>query len=295
MCSDEASSESGLASGYINATYSDNSTSSSPVLVPQFWNGYPAAGDIILPYYYTDTTIDYNRSMFYQTINWIDPTRELVSLTLPNVTAGSNSGPGGAAINTRLHLFSVSVLPATGRAIDLEIQYARSTQLWLPETNKTQIVEVIINNVGSDWVLANNSVKVEVSSNGYDTVSPGYITRLQPGDQAKVQVGVMNAAGVASGTFGDAIVKVSGNGVSASVGDWGAFVIRFCASWASRSSISSRKPSGPKNSRALRESGAFGTSTQFLVAGDLKPFKYTTEIIADLFAFDSILSMQLLE
>ena len=212
-----ASCENGLASGFINATYSDNSTSSSPVLVPAWYNWpYPAGGDIILPYYFTNTSVNYNRSMFYQTINWIDSTKELVSLTLPNVTAGSNSGPGGAAIRTRLHLFSVSVLPATGNAIDLEVQYARSTQLWLPGTNKTQIVEVIINNVGSAWVLANNSVKVEVSSPGYETVTPGYINRLQPGDQAKVQVGVVNAAGISSGTIGNATIMVSGIGVNAS-------------------------------------------------------------------------------
>ena len=212
-----ASCENGLASGFVNATYSDNSTTSSPVLVPAWYNWpYPAGGDIILPQYFTNTTINYNRSMFYQTINWIDSTKELVSLTLPNVTAGSNSGPGGATIKTRLHLFSVSLLPATGTSIDLEIQYARSTQLWLPDTNKTQIIEVIVNNVGSEWVLANNSVKVTVSSSGYETVAPGYISRLRPGDQAKVQVGVVSSAGVLPGTVGNATILVSGNGVSSS-------------------------------------------------------------------------------
>lgn len=212
-----ASCENGLASGFINATYSDNSTSSSPVLVPAWYNWpYPAGGDIILPYYYTNTTVDYNRSMFYQTINWIDSTKELVSLTLPNVTDGSNSGPGGAAIKTRLHLFSVSVLPATGTSIDLEVQYARSTQSWFPDTNKTQIVEVIVNNVGSEWVLANNSVKVTISAPGYETVIPGYISRLRPGDQAKVQVGVVNSAGVQIGAVGNASILVSGIGVNSS-------------------------------------------------------------------------------
>ena len=88
--------------------------------------------------------------MVYQTINWIDSTKELLSLKLPNVTAGSNSSPGGAAIKIRLHIFSLSMLPTIGSAADLEIQFARTTQLWLPGTNKTQIVEVIINNVGSE-------------------------------------------------------------------------------------------------------------------------------------------------
>jgi alpha-L-fucosidase len=213
-----ASCENGLAFGFINATYSDGSTSSSPVLVPAWYNWpYPAGGDIILPYYLTNMTINYNRSMFYETINWVDSTKELVSLTLPNVTAGSNSGPGGAAIKTRLHLFSISVLPATAAAaLDLEVQYARSTQLWMSDTNKTQIVEVIINNVGSQWVLANNSVQVSVSSAGYQTVVPGYVKRLRPGDQAKVQVGVINARGVVQGTTGNATVLVTGAGVNSS-------------------------------------------------------------------------------
>ncbi|KUJ24113.1 glycoside hydrolase [Mollisia scopiformis] len=154
--------------------------------------------------------------MIYQTINWLDSTKELVSITLPNVTAGSNSGPGGAAVKTRLHLFSVSMLPAAGSNIDLQAQYARSTQLWLPGTNKTQIVEVIINNVGSEWVLANNSVQVSVSSPGLETVAPGYIKRLQPGDQARVQVGVVNADGVAAGSSGSATVVITGVGVNSS-------------------------------------------------------------------------------
>jgi alpha-L-fucosidase len=138
-------------------------------------------------------------------------------LTLPNVTAGSNSGPGGAAIKTRLHLCSASVLPATGAAaVDLEVQYARSTQLWMLDTNKIQIVEVIINNVGSQWVLANYSVQVSVSSAGYQTVVPGYVKRLRPGDQAKVQVGVTNARGVVQETTGNATALVTGAGVSSS-------------------------------------------------------------------------------
>lgn len=71
----------------------------------------------------------------------------------------------------------------------------------------------IINNVGSQWVLANNRVQVTVSSPGYQIVIPGYIKRLRPGDQAKVQVGVANAGGVAQGCNGNATVLVTGAGV----------------------------------------------------------------------------------
>jgi alpha-L-fucosidase len=59
--------------------------------------------------------------MFYQTINWLDSFKELVSVTIPNVTAGSDSGPGGSEIDTRLHIFLVSMLPANRSGIDLEV------------------------------------------------------------------------------------------------------------------------------------------------------------------------------
>jgi alpha-L-fucosidase len=86
----------------------------------------------------------------------------------------------------------------------------------MPATYKTQIVEVIINNVGSQWVLANNSVRVSISSPGYQTVVPGYIKRLRPGDQAKVQVRVVNARGTVRGSTGNAMVLVTRAGVNSS-------------------------------------------------------------------------------
>ncbi|KAK4994758.1 hypothetical protein LTR16_007313, partial [Cryomyces antarcticus] len=117
-----ASSETGLANGFVNATYSDKTTTSGPVLVSSWYRWpYPAGGDIVLPYYYTNETINYNRSMIFETINWLDSTKELVSLTLPNVTAGAMDGPKGTALDTRLHLFSLSLLPAVGSAMKLDI------------------------------------------------------------------------------------------------------------------------------------------------------------------------------
>jgi alpha-L-fucosidase len=98
----------------------------------------------------------------------------------------------------------------------LEVQYARSTQMWLEGTNKTQIIEAVINNVGEDWVLANNSVRVMIDSPGLTTVQPGVINRLRPGDQARVQIGVINANGTAAGTEGPATLMVSGADVRTS-------------------------------------------------------------------------------
>ncbi|KAK4624790.1 Tissue alpha-L-fucosidase [Fulvia fulva] len=212
-----AAAETAIATGTVNVTYTDNSTDSGPVLVDPFWAWpYPYGGDIIFPYYLANSSIDCNRSMLCQTINWLDSTKQVASVQLPNVTRGAANGPGAAAQNTRLHIFAVSMVPATGTGIELEAQLARSTNLWFEGTNKTQIVEVRVNNVGSQWILANDTVKVTVSAEGLETVIPGVINRLRPGDQAIVQVGVDAAADVQPGSAAEASVQLSGAGLQTS-------------------------------------------------------------------------------
>ena len=154
--------------------------------------------------------------MIYQSINWIDSTKEVSSVTLPNVTSGAATGPGGAAQKTRLHIFAVSLVSATGSGISIEIQQARSTQLWMEGTNKTQIFEAIIVNTGNQWILANNSVKVTVEASDVKTVQSGVINRLRPGDRATVRIGVVNSDGTEPGTKGGATLRVTGAGVQAS-------------------------------------------------------------------------------
>lgn len=212
-----AAAEMAIATGNITTTYVDNTTTVAPILVDPFWAWpYPYGGDIIFPYYLTNSSIDYNRSMIFQTISWIDSTKEVASIRLPNVTAGTSSSPGGAVENTRLHLFAVTLVPATGSGISLDIQHARSTSMWIEGTNKTQIYTVTVNNIGDEWILSNNSVKVTIEAAGVETVEPGVINRLRPGDQAAIQVGVVNQEGVAPGSVGEAIVHITGNGVNTS-------------------------------------------------------------------------------
>lgn len=212
-----AAAETAIATGFVNTTYSDNSTASSPILIDPYkdWP-YPYGGDIILPYSLTNSSVDYNRSMIFQSVTRLDSTKELTSLQLPNVTSGAAGDPGGAAEDTRLHIFAVTLVPAPEDGVALEVQYARSTQMWMEGTNKTQIVEVIINNIGESWVLANQSVRVTVESPGLTTVTPGVINRLRPGDQARVQVGVVNANGTAQGTNGPATIQIRGTQTQAS-------------------------------------------------------------------------------
>jgi alpha-L-fucosidase len=209
-----AAAETGLAAGFVNDTYADWSSSSGQVLVPAWWSWpYPAGGDLIFPYYYSNKTVDFNRSNIFETVNWLDSTKELTAITLPNVTAGSYSGPGGAAISTRLHIWALSLWSAPesqqAGATSLEIPYARATQKWLPDTNKTQIVEVLVSNVGSSWILANNTVNITVEPSGLKTVQAGRIKRLRPGDQVMVEVGVVNKARVKPGSYGNATVNLA--------------------------------------------------------------------------------------
>lgn len=202
-----AASDKSIATGYINATYADGTTTSGPVLVDPLWDWpYPYGGDIIFPYLVTNETLNYNRSMIFHVATWLDSTKDLVSLQLPGTTANQEVGH-------RLHVFAVSVLPANGQGVSLDVQLARSTNSWLEGTNKTQIYEATINSVGTEWVVANQSVTLTIESDGVKTVQPAYIKRLRPGDQARVQIGVVNSDDVAQGSNGTATLVISGNGL----------------------------------------------------------------------------------
>ena len=156
--------------------------------------------------------------MIFRTTHWIDSSKDLVEVKLPNVRSGTGSGPGGGASRTRMHVFAVTLIPAKAKAngseeVSLHVEFARSTNTWFEGTNKTQIFEATINNVGTQWILANQSVRVTVEAAGVRTVQPGVIKRLRPGDQARVKIGVVNNNGIAEGTKGRATVFITGKGV----------------------------------------------------------------------------------
>lgn len=220
-----SSSEFDFAAGSLEAKYADGSTSNSQILVPAFWSWsipgpLPNGGDLVFPYYYNES-IDYNRSNIYETVHLLDPSKELVSITLPNISTSSNTGGNDSpTFHTRLHIFSLSMWPAktlkASTMPQLEIQYARSSTNWIPGLNRTQIFEVVVNNIGKDnWVL-DESIQVVVDSPGVDTVLQGQIKRFRPGDQATVQVGVVNKKGIKPGTTGPATEILTGAGINAS-------------------------------------------------------------------------------
>ncbi|RAO73459.1 uncharacterized protein BHQ10_009471 [Talaromyces amestolkiae] len=203
-----AASESGMQSGPVTATYSDGTTSTGYVLVPPWWSWpYPEGGDLVFPYRITDVGVDYNRTNIFQTTNWLDSSKDLISLTLPDL---------GTGVGSRMHVFSMSLTPISSSPVpgpNLEIHFARSTKKWVDKSDKTQIIEVVVNNVGSDFVLSNNSVSLTVESPGLHTVQEGLIKRLRPGDQVTVDIGVVNKPGIKPGSTGNATIVLSGHDV----------------------------------------------------------------------------------
>lgn len=97
-----AAADSAIATGFVNATYADGTTTSDPVLINPYidWP-YPYGGSIIMPYYYSNSSVDYNRSMIFAVEVWLDGMRELTSLQLPNVTSGASGQPLGESEDTR--------------------------------------------------------------------------------------------------------------------------------------------------------------------------------------------------
>jgi alpha-L-fucosidase len=189
-----ASSQSDMSAGNFTIHYTDG-VDTSAVLVPPWWSWpYPVGGDIVFPYLLKNTRIDYNRSSIFQTCHWLDSKKELMLLKLPNITEGRDSGPRGQPVGTRLHVFSITMIPALSKPSNgavLQVKHARTTQKWIEGTNNTQIVEVVIKNVGDRFVLRNSSVSVSVEAAGLRTVKPAIIKRLAPGDQVEVEIGVV--------------------------------------------------------------------------------------------------------
>jgi alpha-L-fucosidase len=213
-----ASSQSGRASGNLQAHYYDNNSSTHSLLVPSWWSWpYPSEGDISFPYYFTNSSVNYNHTNIYHTCIWLDPTKLLNSLILPSIPKSSDPGARETTTGTRLHLFSLSLIRTPSKMAvgpNLEVRYARPTQKWVEGTNKTQIFEVMITNVGTEFVLRNQSVTVAIQSSTLRTVQKGSINRLASGDQILVQIGVINVDGISARTHGEARVVIDGHGVT---------------------------------------------------------------------------------
>ncbi|KAL1311382.1 hypothetical protein AAFC00_001550 [Neodothiora populina] len=159
----------------VTYIYTDNTTSTSELRsLPWFAFLTINRGEIIFPSRYTANDTNFNTTHIYEYTAAIETTMNLSSIVLPETT---NTTTG------RLHIFSISLWKGSS----VQAQSVRPTQKWTG--NGTQIVEITINNSGSECV-AGNGMNVSITASGVHTVEKAWIKRLCPGDQKRVNIGV---------------------------------------------------------------------------------------------------------
>ncbi|MFG2373164.1 alpha-L-fucosidase [Streptomyces sp. NPDC048504] len=194
----------GNASGNATVRYADGSTTTAG-LGGADW--YAAGGSLSAPYRYRpDGTEDQHSVGIGTSEVWFDPQREAVALTLP-VTNPAEAG------RASLHVFALSLQPAAqGRALALRDAHSTNSLL---ESSGAQSVEATVVNAGTVAILAGDGVSVRVDAEGARTVEPARVRRLDPGEQARVRVGIRS--GATPGTVRDGTVTVTGRGSQVAV------------------------------------------------------------------------------
>lgn len=168
------------AAGNMTFSYTDGTTTVAEVRTNPCWSFLSILkGEIVMPSFFTNESTNFNTSHIFEYIGALDPSKSLASVTLPDT---SNK-------TSRIHLFSISLYKQTG----IQIQYVRPTQKH--DSKRIQTVEVVVNNAGPDWI-SGDGVKISITAPGIQTVEPGFIKRLGPGDQNKVNVGVIGCGSV---------------------------------------------------------------------------------------------------
>ncbi|WEO93973.1 alpha-L-fucosidase [Streptomyces sp. FXJ1.172] len=195
----------GDAFGQATVHYADGTTTTA-ALGGADW--YSAGGPLSAPYRYRpDGGKDEHSVGIGVAEVWLDPRREAVAITLP-VT---NPAAAGRAC---LHLFALTLQPAAeGRALALRAPHSTPSLL---EPSGAQSVEATVVNAGTVPVLAADGVSVAVDVPGARTVQPARVRRLDPGEQARVRIGIRNRPGTAPGTRADGTVTVTGRGTRVS-------------------------------------------------------------------------------
>src|SRR4051794_29927658 len=197
----------GDASGKATVHYADGTTTTAG-LGGADW--YAAGGPLSAPYRYKpDGGKDEHSVGIGVSEVWIDPQREAIAVTLPVTNPAE-------ANKASLHVFALTLQPAAeGRALALRAPHSTNSLL---EPTGAQSVEATVVNAGTVAVLAADDVCVRVDVPGARTVEPASVRRLDPGEQARVRVGIRNRPGTPSGTTRDGTVTVTGRGTQVTSG-----------------------------------------------------------------------------
>jgi alpha-L-fucosidase len=174
------STESAGTSGNMTFEYTDGTTTVSEVRTNPYSSFLSILkGEIVMPSYFTVNMTNFNTSHIFEYIGAVDTSKTLSSIVLPNTSNDT----------ARIHLFSLSLYKQTG----VQVQFVRPTQKH--DIERVQTIEVVIDNAGLDWI-SGAGVEVSITGAGIETVSPGYFKRMRPGDQKKVNVGVIGCGNV---------------------------------------------------------------------------------------------------
>lgn len=172
--------ESAGSSGNMTFEYTDGTTTLAEVRSNPYSSFLSILkGEVVMPSYYTVNTTNFNTSHIFEYVGPVDYTKTLSSITLPDT---SNE-------TSRIHMFSMSLVKQSG----IEIQYVRPTQKH--SGDRVQAVEVVINNSGPEWI-SGDGVVISIAGAGIQTITPGYIQRMRPGDQKKIDVQVIGCGNV---------------------------------------------------------------------------------------------------
>lgn len=197
-------------SGNVTYAYADNLTLVSELRsLPWFAFLTINRGEIIFPYRYTANGTNFNTSHIFEYTAALDPSKPLRSITLP-VTTNITTG--------RLHVFSLSLWKASTPSV--QVQFVRPTRKWTEMGN--QVIEITINNSGWECISA-PGLTFSLAMDGVESVEPGHVKRLCPGDQKRIDVGVN---GVSNGTAtvlmddGRSVHQQSFSNISVGLTEW---------------------------------------------------------------------------
>lgn len=177
-----------ITSNVVTYLYADGTEAEAELRALPFFSFLTLMrGELITPYTWTPTGRDWNTSQIFEFTGYVDPTRTLSAVRLPvadNATVG------------RVHVFSMSLVVGDSPAASVggaavEVQSVRPTQKWTEAGN--QIIEITVNNAGSQCV-SGSGLTVSLEGLGFSTAEMGFVKRLCPGDQKRVNIGVSGSA-----------------------------------------------------------------------------------------------------
>ncbi|KAJ8095979.1 hypothetical protein PM082_015200 [Marasmius tenuissimus] len=206
----------------LTLNFADNTTQNLTLQGKGWWS-WPLLnkGVIQTPYNIikngTTLTKNLNATQIYQWSTSIPSEQKLSSITL-----SSDTSP-------RLHFFAINFSPSSdpsqSSGAALAVRRARFTNRWETVNNvRAQAVEVTLANLlPGNTLSANTSLTskhtIEISGPGIQTLTPGVLNRLVPGDQVRVDVLV---SGVQNDTDASMVVKDNGGTTVGTSDGWAA-------------------------------------------------------------------------